>query len=127
MKIQHIALYVHDLEKARDFFVRYFDGQAHPLYRNEKTGFRSYMISFGDDTQLELMHQKHMTDDPKTLDRTGYAHICFSVGSPEAVDSLCRRMKQDGYPVISNPRNTGGGGYTCRIIALEGNQIEITV
>ena len=25
MKIEHIALYVNDLEAAKDFFVRYFD------------------------------------------------------------------------------------------------------
>lgn len=127
MKIEHIAMYVNNLEKARDFFVKYFEAQPRPMYHNPKTGFRSYLLSFEDGSKLELMNQPHMTDEHKPLDRTGYSHVCFSVGSPEKVDAMCKAMKQDGYPVISNPRNTGGGGYTCRVIALEGNQIEITV
>lgn len=31
MKIEHIALYVNDLEKARDFFVKYLDGTSNDL------------------------------------------------------------------------------------------------
>ena len=28
MRIEHIAMYVNDLEKARDFFVRYLEGKS---------------------------------------------------------------------------------------------------
>jgi lactoylglutathione lyase len=126
MKIEHIAMYVNDLEKAKNFFVRYFEASAGPLYKNPVTRFQSYMVSFEDGSRLELMKAAHMTDDHKPLDRTGYAHVCFSVGSKDKVDEMCRLLKQDGFPVISNPRQTGGGGYTCRVIAFEGNQIEIT-
>ena len=81
MKIDHIAMYVNDLEKAKNFFIRYFEGVAGPLYTNPVTRFQSYMVSFQDGTRLELMKAAHMTDDHKPLDRTGYAHICFSVDS----------------------------------------------
>ena len=126
MKIDHVAMYVNDLEKARNFFVNYFEGRSGDLYRNPVTRFQSYMICFEDGTRLELMKAAHMTDEHTPLDRTGYAHICFSVGSKDKVDTMCKLLKQDGFPVISNPRQTGGGGYTCRVIAFEGNQIEIT-
>ena len=126
MKIDHIAMYVNDLEKAKNFFVRYFGGKPGALYRNPVTRFQSYMVTFEDGTRLELMNAVHMSDEQKPLDRTGYAHICFSVGSKDEVDAKCRLLKADGFPVISNPRQTGGGGYTCRVIAFEGNQIEIT-
>ena len=46
MKIEHIALYVNDLEKAREFFVKYFDAKANALYHNPKTNFRSYFLRF---------------------------------------------------------------------------------
>ena len=42
MKIEHIAMYVNDLEEARDFFVTYFGGKANDGYHNLKTNFRSY-------------------------------------------------------------------------------------
>ena len=127
MKIEHIALYVNKLEEARDFFIKYFNGQSNKLYHNKNTGFRSYFISFDDGSRLEIMNKPDMTDCEKDLNRTGYAHIAFSVGSKEQVDELTLRLKNDGYEVISEPRTTGDGYYESCIVAIEGNQIEITV
>lgn len=127
MKIEHIALYVNDLEKARDFFVKYLDGTSNNGYHNPKTDFRSYFISFEDGARLELMNKPEMSDDEKKLNRTGYAHVAFSVGSKEKVDSLTATLKAYGYEVISGPRTTGDGYYESCIVAIEGNQIEITV
>lgn len=42
MRIEHIALYVNDLEAAREFYRRYFGGQSGERYHNPKTGFQSY-------------------------------------------------------------------------------------
>ena len=68
-----------------------------------------------------------MPDLPKELARTGYAHIAFSVGSKEKVDVLTVELKTAGYEVISGPRTTGDGYYESCIVAIEGNQIEVTV
>ena len=73
------------------------------------------------------MNKSEMSDQPKDLARTGYAHIAFSVGSKEKVDDLTNQLKLDGYEVISGPRTTGDGYYESCIVAIEGNQIEITV
>lgn len=126
MKIEHIALYVNDLEKARDFFVKYLDGTSNNGYHNPKTDFRSYFISFEDGARLELMTKPGLIDDEKHLNRTGYAHVAFSLGSKEKVDSLTARLKSDGYEVVSGPRTTGDGYYESCIVAIEGNQIEVT-
>ena len=126
MKIEHIALYVNDLEKARDFFVKYLNGTSNAGYHNPKTDFRSYFISFDDGARLELMHNPEMSDNEKHLNRTGYAHVAFSLGSKEKVDSLTAKLKSDGYEVISGPRTTGDGYYESCIVAIEGNQIELT-
>ena len=40
MKIEHIAMYVTDLEAAREFFIKYFDAKANNGYHNLKTDFR---------------------------------------------------------------------------------------
>ena len=127
MKINHIALYVNDLEKAREFFTTYFGAESNEGYYNPNTEFRSYFLSFEDGTRLEIMTKPELTDSGDFLNRFGYAHIAFSTGSKEAVDTLTTRLKQDGYPVISGPRTTGDGYYESCILGFEGNLIEITV
>lgn len=127
MKIEHVALYVRELEKARDFFVQFLEGKSNDGYYNKTTGFRSYFISFEDGARLEVMTKPEMEDLDKPLNRTGYAHIAFSVGSKEKVDALTKELKDAGYSVVSGPRTTGDGYYESCVVALEGNQIELTV
>lgn len=127
MKIEHIALYVNDLAAARDFFVRYFGASSNEGYHNEKTGFRSFFLTFEGGARLELMTRPAMEDLEKPLTRTGFAHIAFSVGSREQVDALTKRLQTDGFEVVSGPRVTGDGYYESCVVALEENQIEITV
>ena len=127
MIIEHIALYVKDLEIARDFFIHYLGGKSNDGYHNLRTGFRSYFISFDDGARLELMNKPEMEDIEKPLNRTGYAHIAFSVGSKEKVNALTEQLRIAGFPVISGPRTTGDGYYESCIVVIEGNQIEITV
>ena len=83
MKIEHAALYVNDLEAAKNFFVRYLDAVPNEGYHNPRTDFRSYFLTFGEGARLELMNKPGMSDLPKPAVRTGYAHIAFSVGSRE--------------------------------------------
>ena len=127
MKIEHIAMVVNDLEAAKDFFVTYFDGKTNELYHNKITGFQSYFISFDDGARLEIMTKPEMSDTAKDIARTGYAHVAFSVGSAEKVDELTALLKVDGYEVLSGPCTTGDGYYESCVVAVEGNQIEITV
>ena len=127
MHIEHIAMYVNDLDKTREFFMKYFDATSNEGYHNETTDFQSYFLSFDDGARLEIMNKPRMLEDEKDLNRTGYIHIAFSLGTKEAVDVLTEKMKNDGYNVISGPRITGDGYYESCIVGIEGNQIEITV
>ena len=127
MRIEHVAMYVNDLEKTRDFFVKYLDGKPNDGYHNAKTGFRSFFLSFDDGARLEIMNKPDMTDAEKPLNRTGLIHVAFSVGSRERVDELTQLLRNDGYQIVSGPRTTGDGYYESCVVAIEGNQIEITV
>ena len=127
MTIDHMAMYVNELEAARDFFINYFNGRSNEGYRNDTTGFSSYFISFEDGSRLELMSRPEMEDNAKSKYRTGYAHIAFSVGSREEVDRLTKQLADAGYELLSGPRTTGDGYYESCIIGIEGNMIEITV
>lgn len=127
MKIEHVSMYVNNLEETKNFFERYLGASANDGYHNVKTDFRSYFLTFDDGARLEIMNRPGIEDVEKTLNRTGFIHIAFSVGSKEKVDELTRQLAADGYEVISGPRTTGDGYYESCVIGIEGNQIEITV
>ena len=127
MKIEHVALYVNDLEAARIFFVTWLNGRSNDGYHNKTTDFRSYFITFDDGSRLEIMTKPGLADLNKPLNRTGYVHIAFSVGNKEKVDELTEKLRSAGYEVVSDPRTTGDGYYERCVVAIEGNQIEITV
>ena len=127
MIIEHIAMYVNNLEAARDFFVTFLGGKSNGSYHNRNTDFRSYFISFDSGARLELMTKPGLSDPEKLLNRTGYAHIAFSVGNREKVDELTIRPEAAGYEAASGPGTTGDGYYESRIVAVEGNQIGFTV
>lgn len=126
MKLEHVALYVNDLEKAKNFFTTYFHATADNCYHNISTNFRSYFLTFDNDTRLEIMSHPQTFNTEKPLRRTGYVHIAFQLGSKEAVNELTQKLQIDGYAVISGPRTTGDGYYESCILDFEGNQIEIT-
>ena len=110
VRIEHVALYVKDLERARDFYIKYFGVVSNDGYYNRKTGFRSYFLSFGDGARLELMNKADAADSQKQLAQMGYIHIALSVGDRERVDELTNLLKEDGYKVISGPRGYRGRG-----------------
>ena len=126
MKLEHVALYVNDLERAKEFFIKYFEAKSNDEYHNTKTEFRSYFLSFDSGARLEIMKKPNMIDTEKDLTRTGYIHIAFSLGSRKAVDELTEKLRKDGYTVVSRPRITGDGYYESCIIGIEDNLIEIT-
>ena len=126
IRIDHIALYVRDLEGAKTFFTAYFDVIAGEKYENPNTGFSAYFLAFDGGSRLELMHLAELSDLP-TEKTVGYAHAAFSVGSREAVDALTARLLSDGYTVLSGPRVTGDGYYESCVRGYEGILLEITV
>ncbi len=127
MKVEHIALYVRDLEEAREFFTRFFGAEAGGEYHNPRTGLKTCFLSFGDGARIEIMNRPEMEDEEKGLMRTGYIHLAFSAGSREAVDRLTEELAGAGYEVLSGPRVTGDGYYESCVLGFEDNQIEITV
>ncbi len=122
-----MALYVKDLEGAKQFFEKYFDAVSNDMYYNKQTDFKSYFLTFENGARLEIMSRPDLEAADQSLQRMGFIHVAFSVGSKEKVDLLTKRLKKDGYTVVSGPRTTGDGYYESCIVGIEGNQIEITV
>lgn len=128
MKIEHIAIWVKDLEKMRVFYEKYFDGKSNEKYRNEKKAFESYFIAFDSGARLELMQMPQIPDSKNDIYEqfTGLIHFAISVGNTEQVDSLTEKIGNDGYEIIGQPRWTGDGYYESVILDPEKNRIEIT-
>ncbi len=125
MKLEHVAMYVEDLERAKDFFVKYFDAKPNNKYHNPKTGLSTYFLSFDDGSRLEIMNRPDMIKAVNEPFRQGFIHIAFCVGSKEKVDGLTQRLSDDGYKIFSNPRTSGDGYYESCIVDIENNLIEI--
>lgn len=126
MKLDHIALYVNDLETARTFFIHYFEAASNEMYHNPRTGLKTYFLSFSDGARLEIMSRPDTITCEKNPLRQGFIHISFSVGGKEQVDRLTEQLRTDGYSVIDGPRTTGDEYYESCIEGPEGNLIEIT-
>ena len=128
MKIEHLAIWVQDLEGMREFYLKYFDTTSGEKYTNPTTRFVAYFIIFGEsNTRLELMTRP----DIKLLDgergkNMGLAHFAISVGGKERVNALTERFRKDHYTVLSEPRTTGDGYYESVVLDPEGNYLEIS-
>ncbi len=125
MRIEHIGLFVQNLESMRDFYEHYFGAISGEKYHNQKTSFQSYFLNFSDGARLEIGTKDNLTLSPKN--DFGYLHLAISVGSPEKVDELTAQLRTDGFIVKSGPRTTGDGYYESVILDPENNEIEITV
>jgi lactoylglutathione lyase len=126
-KIEHVALWTPDLERARAFYERYFDVSAGEKYVNPEKDFSSYFLEFASGARLELMHTSNLDPASEEPPAAGYAHIAISVGSEHAVDTLTERLRDDGYAIHGEPRWTGDGYYESVVLDPDGNRIEITV
>lgn len=124
MQIEHIGLWVKDLEGMKDFYVKYFDAKVSELYFNPKTQFQSYFLSFESGSRLEIMTKKHLTG--RTADSYGFAHLAMSVGTKNDVDNFVEKFVSEQYPLLNGPRITGDGYYEAVVQDPEGNLIELT-
>lgn len=122
--IDHIAIWVEDLEKMREFYCKYFGGVSNQKYENKIKGFESYFISFNSTTRIELMKRKDI-EERIYKEILGLAHLAFKVGNKEKADELTEIFRKDGYRIIGEPRTTGDGYYESVILDPEGNRIEL--
>ena len=125
MEVNHIALYVNDLENIKKFYIKYFGAKSNEMYYNPTTGLKTYFLEFSNGCKVEIMTKENLNSIPKELNNAGYIHISFSVGSREEVNILTKKLEGDGYKIISQPRITGDGYYESCILDPENNQIEI--
>ena len=127
MKINHLAIYVKNLERTREFYEKYFKATANEKYYNKNTGLQTYFLNFPDnEARLEIMTRPELSQRNDKIMNEGFIHLAFSVGNKENVDKLTKRLVNDGFRCLSGPRTTGDGYYESVVEDCEGNLIEIT-
>ena len=149
MKIEHVAIWVKNIDNVCEFYRKYFGGVVQPLYHNPAKQFTSRFITFDDGARLEIMHRPDINVGTLTESKSnilGFGnvhtsvaaaltlrmfhveqfHLAFSVGSKEEVDRLTQQMSDDGITIVGQPRTTGDGYYESVVLDPEGNRIEIT-
>jgi lactoylglutathione lyase len=127
MTIDHIAIWVDNIESMRRFYSTYFDAVSNEIYRNPKKNYTSCFLSFWENkTRIELMHRPDVMDSSSPRNFTkGITHLAVSVGNVASVNELTERLRTEGYTVQNEPRTTGDGYYESVALDPEGNSIEI--
>ena len=88
IRIDHIAMYVANLEDARAFFMEFFGATSNELYHNPRTGLRTYFLTFPDGGRLEIMSRPEVSVADNPVYRSGFIHLSFCLGSREEVDRM---------------------------------------
>jgi lactoylglutathione lyase len=128
VRLEHIAMWVRDLDAMSSFYSSTFGGVVGPLYQNPTKQLATRFVQFGSGARIELMTTGSisLTEVSPGAQRMGLAHLAMSLGSEEAVDELTSKLKSGGAPVLDGPRWTGDGYYESVVLDPEGNRIELT-
>ena len=127
MTIDHIAIWTYNLEGMRNFYMHYFDASSGHAYYNHSREFRSYFLSFGGGTKLEIMEMPNVPlNKYNTMKQyTRLIHFAINPGSRQRVNELTDELRRDGFRVIGEPRVTGDNLYESIILDPDGNRVEL--
>ena len=126
--LEHVALWVQDLESMCIFYSEMFGAVVGPRYENEGKGFASRFLTFESGGRLEFMTTQtlHPIRHEPGAQRMGLTHLALSLGSEAAVDELTAKLRARGMLVLDGPRRTGDGYYESVVLDPEGNRLELT-
>jgi lactoylglutathione lyase len=129
MKIDHVAIWTDQLERLKDYYVKFFNGRANKKYVNSERHFESYFVSFDSGSRLELMQ---MPGIPPNLNDTvekqysGLIHLSFGMETMGMVDEKLNELKRNGFKILKGPRKTGDGYYEFETLDPDNNRIEVS-
>ena len=124
VRVEHVGLWVRDIDAVAAFYARYLGARIGELYANPRKQFESRFLEFAGGARLEIMRRADVDGRMKD-EQLGFAHVAISIGDEAAVDALAARLIADGNPPLDGPRRTGDGYYECVVRDPEGNRVEI--
>jgi lactoylglutathione lyase len=124
-RIEHVALWVRDLDAVAAFYARWFEARIGERYTNPRKAFASRFLEFDGGARLEIMTRADVESRGEG-EQLGLAHVAIVVGDEAAVDTLAARFTAAGVALVDGPRRTGDGYYECVVRDPEGNRVEVT-
>ena len=116
MKIDHVAMYVNDLEAEKNFFVKYFNAKASSKISSED--FSYYFLKFEDGSRLEIMSANSV--DAKNRYHTGFHKMVILLDDRKDVDDFMKKIYADG--VIAEVPREIDDYYAAVVVDPEGNE-----
>ena len=129
MAIDHVAIWTAQLEKLKEYYIKYFNGLANEKYLNTERHFESYFVSFESGTRLELMQMPGIPqnlNDPAGKQYQGIIHLSFGMDNMDRVDDKFNELTKDGYKILRGPRKTGDGYWEFETLDPDNNRIEVS-
>ena len=129
MVIDHIAIWTKQLERLKDYYVKYFNGWANEKYLNKEKHFESYFLAFDSGARLELMKMPGIPDnlnDPIGKQYQGIIHLSFGLENMDMVNLKFNELTRNGYKIVRGPRKTGDGYYEFETLDPDNNRIEVS-
>jgi lactoylglutathione lyase len=129
MTLEHVAIWTNQLEKLKEYYVKYFQGNPNNKYTNSSKDFHSYFLSFASGARLELMTIPDIPGNPNNTmqkQHLGIIHLAFGVDTIEEVEEKAKQLQAAGFPILSGPRKTGDGYYEFETLDPDNNRIEVT-
>lgn len=88
MKIEHIAIWVQDIDKVCKFYQKYFGGVIHPIYHNPARQFTSRFVTFESGARLEVMHRPDIDTNVGTVTSLTF-HVKHAIAR---VAKICKHI-----------------------------------
>jgi lactoylglutathione lyase len=128
MKLDHVAIWTDDIERLKNYYEKYFDGQSNDMYTNVGKQFHSYFISFESGARLEIMSMPNIpnnTNDAINAQYKGIIHLAFGLDTKQEVDEKAMLLEANGYRIINGPRISGDGYYEFVTLDPDDNRLEV--
>ncbi len=129
MKLEHLAIWTHQLEELKEYYIRFFKAIPNKKYVNPKKNFQSYFLSFDSGARLEIMTKPGIPvnlNDTEDKQHLGLIHFAFELDSPEAVNAKAEELQEAGFEILDGPRRTGDGYYEFATLDPDRNRLEVT-
>jgi lactoylglutathione lyase len=128
MTIDHVAIWTNNLERLKDYYIRYFNGCSNEKYVNYESGFESYFISFESGARIEIMKKANIPDnlnDRINKQHLGIIHLAFGAENIGLVNEKATELETAGFQILRGPRKTGDGYWEFETLDPDNNRIEV--
>ena len=96
MFVEHIAVWVRDLEKKMaEFYETYFGAQRSEKISQHQDWVSILFLRFDSGSRIELTTKQHL--HPGGTDTLGYTHLAMALKSQAEVDAYAQRFVSDGF------------------------------